>query len=188
MQRDFNIATVVFAFCSFVFFIIGCIGYASDKDVMENTAWVTIDDHGEKAWINLVGIYSKGAGGTGVQTYADFSCTADFCDTCASTGDAAFALIIVATVFSSFNIVLSGILSSSPSSTLQLVNLFVAFITAVFSLIGFAIFMGGCYVKIEDFTPLSTHYGPGAIITLLGLLMMWVAVFLQIGAVAFGVK
>jgi len=188
MQRDLNIATVVFAFCSFVFFIIGCIGYASDKDVIENTAWVTIDDQGTKAWFNLAGFRQKTALASGVEAYADIQCTNDFCDTCASTGDAAFALIIVATVFSSFTVVLSGILSSSPSSTLQLVNLFVAFITAVFSLIGFALFMGGCYPEIEDFVTENTHYGPGAIITLLGLLMMWVTVFLQIGAVVFGVK
>lgn len=188
MSRDLNIATVVFAFASFVFFIIGVIGYASDKDVMENTAWVTVDDHGEKRWLNLAGIYSKGAAGTSVVQYANFACTPDFCDTCASTGDASFGLLLVATVFASFTTVLSGILSSSPSSTLQLVNLVVAFITAVFSLIGFALFMGGCYVKYEDFTTLSTHYGPGAIITLLGLLMMWVTVGFQIGAVFLGPK
>lgn len=188
MQRDLNITTVVFAFCAFVFFIIGCIGYASDKDVIENTAWVTVDDQGVKVWLNLMGLRLKSSTGSGVQAYADFACNQEFCDICASTGDAAFALILVATVFSSFTVVLSGILSSSPSATLQLVNLFVTFITAVFSLIGFAIFMGSCYVKFEDETPFSTHYGPGAILTLLGLLMMWVTVFLQVGAVVFGAK
>lgn len=188
MQRDLNIATVVFAFISFVFFIIGCIGYSSDELVMKNTPWVTADDNGQEVYMNLQGIFFKNAGGKGTVFYANANCGLDFCDQCAEQGDAAFGLIIAATVFASFTTVLSGILSASPSSTLQLVNLFVAFVTAVFSLVGFGLFMGGCYVQFDNYSPLSLHYGAGAILTLIGLLMMWLTVFFQVGAVFFGVK
>mmetsp|Transcript_35584 Transcript_35584/g.70734 ORF Transcript_35584/g.70734 Transcript_35584/m.70734 type:complete len:189 (+) Transcript_35584:52-618(+) len=182
-----NIVSVVFSICAFAFFIIGCIGYASTERTLRNTAWVTSDDHGFQLWANLEGLYVEDNGSNFRAHYSD--CNNDTCDTCLMNGNAAFGLLLVATTFASFTIVLSGILISSPSAMVQLASTFTSFISGCFSLIGFALFMGTCYFKIEDeFPGKSIHYGPGSIITLLGLLMMWVTVFFQIGAVAMGGK
>lgn len=189
-QKVLNIASVVFSVCSFTFFIVGLIGYATDRDSTKNVAWLTVDDGetGTRVWANLAQFYYKSNGMSGVAIYANSDCGMSFCNECAKDGDAAFGLLIVATAFASFTLVLSGILSSAPNATFQAANVVLSFITGCFSLIGFGIFMGSCYTKIDNELEYNTHYGPGAILTLLGLLMAWVTVFFQIGAVAVGSK
>lgn len=197
-QKILNILTVVFAICSFVFFIIGCIGYASAERAMRNVAWITASqDFGSgfdfEFWCNLTGYYAQGGGFHQLIKFTDCVNSSDdeqsdFCSQCLSDGNASFGLLIAATTFAFFVIVLSGLVIGTPNSAVQLGALITSFVSGCFSLIGFGIFMGSCYWKIDNISEFNLHYGPGAILVLLGLLMMWVNVFFQVGAVALGGK
>ena len=192
-QSLLNILSVVFSICSFVFFLVGCIGYASGERTMKNVAWITINDNGLKVWADLAGLFMRDpSGGTGLYLFGNCADggnqNSDLCSTCLKDGNAAFALIIIATVFAMVNVVMSGILISAPNSMMQLGNMISAFMAGCFSLIGFGLFMGDCYIEFDHAFSQAVHYGPGAIIVLLGLLMMWVTFFFQVGAVAVGNK
>jgi hypothetical protein len=194
-QKVLNTVSVVFSACSFIFFIVGCIGYASDDRTIKNVAWIVSDDHGFQLWSALQAYTFKATAnddyvGTigftnkfGDCALNDDDSVNDLCTTCLKDGNAAFGLLIVATVFATMVVVTSGALISTINSALQGFSAFAAFVSGCFSLVGFGLYMGSCYYKIDDQTAESLHYGPGAIIVLLGLLMMWVTVLMQVGAV-----
>lgn len=190
-QKILNIVSVVFSVLSMIFFIVGCIGYASTETTMKNVAWITADDHGNRFWSDLAG-YRLETKTTMDETFIFGDCAlgnADnesLCTKCMRDGNAAFALLIVATTFATVVSVFSGILIATPNIMMQLMSLFSSFVSAAFSLVGFGLFMGNCYWKFENYFDFNLHYGPGAIIVLLGLLMMWLTVFFQMGAVVVG--
>jgi H+/Cl- antiporter ClcA len=188
-----NILTVVFSVCTFTFFIIGCIGYASAERTMRNVAWVVSDDHGFQMWVNLSGFYQEMAGLNQLVLFekcADGSVNKnnDTCTTCLRDGNAAFALLIIATVFATFTLILSGLQIGKPNAHMQIGSTITSFVASCFSLIGFGLFMGSCFVELDNQLDFSLHYGPGSIIVLLGLLMSWVTVFFQVGALILGNK
>jgi hypothetical protein len=190
-QQILNTVSAVFSFLVFVFFIVGCVGYASTELDTKNVAWFRSNNNGFRTWFGLQQYVVKDkdavTGYTAHGLYADeHQCGFDFCNACAVSGNAAFGLLVIATIFSTFTAALSGVNATASNFTTQLVNLFCAFVSGTTSLIGFALFMTDCMFKVSHETTDDLKYGPGSIITLLGLLMMWIVVLMQVGAVALG--
>lgn len=177
----------MFALCATVFFIIGCTGYTETKENLENVPWITFkeDSLDLKAYFGLKA-YRIDAFDSDTEAYSADSCTASFCDRCEHDGRSAIGLLVISTVFAAVTTVLSGALAASHNATSQLGNLFLSFVSAAFAIIGFGMFMGSCYMKIDEDSNFDLKWGAGSIITLLGLIMMFVVVVLQFGAVIVG--
>lgn len=185
-QQILNVVSTVFALCAFVFFIVGCIGYSGMDDNIKNTAWITVDDNGFKAWFGLLK-YRFSAGVT-KDTVALKDCNASFCNVCERNGESAFGLLVVSTIFAAVSTALGGVLSASPQAMIQITNLIVSFISASFAIIGFGLFMGECFKKIDDSGDFDLEWGPGSILTCLGLIMMWLVVVMQLLAMIMSPK
>jgi hypothetical protein len=90
---------------------------------------------------------------------------------------------------------LGGALVASANKSMQIANVIMSFFAALTSLIAIGLFMSDCYNAInndssdddtydDDGSSLSLKWGPGAILTIIGMLLMWIVVVLQIVAAA----
>jgi len=187
MSQALNGVSAVFALCATVFFVIGCAGYTETKEDLQNVPWITVDEDslGLKVYFGLQAFRFE-AGNSETQAYSGDGCLSAFCDRCEHDGRSAIGLLVISTVFAAVATVLSGALAASHNATTQLGNLFLSFVSAAFAIIGFGMFMGSCYMKIDEDSNFDLKWGAGSIITLLGLIMMFVVVVLQFGAVIVG--
>lgn len=184
-----NGTTAVLSLISAIFFVVGCVGYADQREAVENASWIHAEDSGVKIYFGLSTVfinndnidfkYSLDYGGT--------ACVQDFCGSCQEDGKATVGLVLAALVFAGFSIALSAILVVVPNSALQIGNLVGTFFSAGLSLIGVSVFMKDCMHKIDDdITTLDLKWGPGSILSILGMLLMWVAVIVQVVALLMG--
>lgn len=190
MSQALNAVSAVFALGATVFFIVGCSGYTTDDAQLKNVAWITADDDFAKLWIGLQKLRFEGqgvaSGASGNLVWAKDSCTEPFCDRCEQDGRSAIALLIISTVFAGIATALSGVLAASHNAGMQIGNLVLSMISAFFAIIGFGVFMGSCYQKIDQWSDFDLDFGPGSIMTLLALIMMFVVTVLQFVAVIVG--
>jgi hypothetical protein len=186
----FNIVTLVFSVICLALFIVGAIGFAEQRDVIRNVSWITSTETDNidifyglrKAYASINGVHVA-------QAYDDDSCTADYCDACEQDGLAAFGLLIIALFFSALNILLSTSLLFTFNASRQIANVFVSFAAACTSLIAIGFFMGDCYNLIDqdqDDNAGDLSWGPGSILTIIGMGLMWTIVVMQIVASAVG--
>jgi hypothetical protein len=196
MSAALNGTTVALSLISGIFFIIGCVGYADQRDAVENTAWITSSKDGIDVYFGLrrayVGVDFAGTTFNLNLQYGSVDCTDSWCDTCQSDGQGAVGLTILALIFTTITLSLSGALIASANKALQITNVLVSFFAATTSLIAIGLFMSQCYDAInksdnddyDDGSSLDLKWGPGSILTILGMLLMWVVVVLQIVAAA----
>lgn len=183
-QQILNAVSAVFSLCAFVFFIIGCIGYSVKDQAIKDVSWINVDENGLKLWMGLQKFHYSSSGFSATESYKD--CNQSFCDECEEDGKSAFGLIIISTIFAAVCTGLGGALAASPTSPLQIANLALSFISAAFAIIGFGVFMGNCYKKVDDYGDFDLEWGSGSIIVCLGLIMMWVVVVMQLVAMIMG--
>lgn len=186
-QQVLNAASAGLSLCALIFFLVGCIGFSVAYGTIENVAWIKGEEDGTDVYFGLAKFYftSSGFG----DTVAYNNCLFDFCDTCRDNGRAAFGLLILAIIFGAVSTGLAGALAMGSAGSLQIANTGISFISATFAIIGFGLFMGSCYKKIDDsdnVPTLSLEWGPGSIIVCTGLIMMWLVVVLQVGAMIVG--
>lgn len=199
MSTGLNGASIALSLVSAVFFLVGCIGYSDQSQTIENVAWITSSKNDIDLYFGLQAAKISidfGAYGTYADTLkysSNTDCNGDFCDKCARDGQGALGLTIIALVFSIVVVGLSGALIASANKGMQIANTLISLISAAFSLIAVGLFMGECYNAInnedddddgydDDGVSISLKWGPGAILTILGMLMMWIVVVLQIAA------
>jgi hypothetical protein len=120
------------------------------------------------------------------QAYDSDSCTADYCDACEQDGLAAFGLLIIALFFSAFVVLLSTSLLFTFNASRQIANVFVSFAAGCTSLIAIGFFMGDCLNLIDDASTGDLSWGPGSILTIIAMGLMWAIVMMQIVASAVG--
>jgi hypothetical protein len=187
VQNVLNYISAGFSLCSFIFFLIGCISYAVESDTVKNIPWVTIDGDDMKLWFGLYRLVYHTSGVAGPQNYDQ--CDFPFCDTCADAGQSTAGLLVIATIFAGLSTLLSATLGMTPNTETQKGNFFSSFISALFSIIGFGLFMGPCFKRIGEYADsidVDTEWGASSVLVCLGLLMMWVVVILQILALIVG--
>jgi hypothetical protein len=203
MSAALNGTTIALSLISGLFFIIGCVGYADQRDAVQNTAWITSSKDGLDVYFGLRRAYVSfdffGSTYDGnVQYGSSTDCMDDWCDKCQSDGQGALGLTIIALIFTTVTMALGGALVASANKSMQIANVIMAFFAALTSLIAIGLFMSDCYNAInndssdddtydddtDDGSSLSLKWGPGAILTIVGMLLMWIVVVLQIVAAA----
>ena len=162
--------------------------------------WATTDINGIDYYIGL-GIVFLEFGGAKLEVRYS-SCDQDFCDICNEEGKGAFALLIIAIGFAVITTSLCAALLVTPSNSgMQTANIFMSLLSGIASLIGFSVFMGHCYKRLFDFfnedddSPYyygdddnsgKLKWGPGSILSIIGMLLMWIVTILQIVAAVVG--
>lgn len=191
MSAGLNGASIALCVISLIFFLVGCIAYSDDGDVIKNTAWFTSSDSGSDTYFGLKKVYFTFGSFDASVSYGSDSCPDNTCDKCDQDGKGALGLNILAIIFTTITVALSGALLASANKGMQIANIFMSFIAAVCSLISIGLFMGDCYNAINnddddyyDDSGLDLKWGSGSILTLIGMLMMWIVVVLQIAATA----
>jgi hypothetical protein len=195
MSQALNGVSAGLAALATIFYIVGCVGYSSDHDGIKNTNWINYamgdDDYvTPKVYVGLKKVL--------ITVNSDYNfmikyseCANDddsngLCSTCNDNGKATIGLLIISTILAFIVTCLSGATAASPNAPLTYVNLVCSFISGLFGVIGFGLFMHSCYNKLDDATTDTLHYGPGAIMTLIAFLAMWVVIVLQIAVAALG--
>jgi hypothetical protein len=206
MSQALNGASAGLGLISFIFFTVGCFGYSSYREGIIQNNWINykieFDDDITSQWtpkvyvglqkslIDITSGYSKlfpfNSCADSGDDYYDDGDRDDMCNVCYRNGRSTFGLIVVSTVLAFIVTCLSGATAASPNAPLTYVNLVCSFISGLFGVIGFGLFMHSCYNKLDDATTDTLHYGPGAIMTLIAFLAMWVVIVLQIAVAALG--
>lgn len=205
-----NGASLALATISSIFFIIGCVGYANQRDAVQNTAWFTASQDSVDYYFGLryayIHVDISGFTFDGKIDYSDDACGGDACDKCTRDGKAAFGLTVISTIFAVIVGAMSAAGIAAPNKMISIANVFLSFVAAVFSLIAIGLFMGECYNAIKDDSSgdddddayyydddstddsgsLPLKWGPGGILTIIGMLMMWIVLIFQIAAAAVG--
>jgi hypothetical protein len=205
MSQALNGASAGLGLISFIFFTVGCFGYSSYREGIIQNNWINYksgfdDDYApnwnikvyvglQKVLVDLTTGYSQllpfnSCGNDDDDTYDDDD--NNLCSVCYRNGRSTFGLLIISTVLAFIVTCLSGATAASPNAPLTYVNLVCSFISGLFGVIGFGLFMHSCYNKLDDATTDTLHYGPGAIMTLIAFLAMWVVIVLQIAVAALG--
>lgn len=151
MSVALNSFSAVLSATSFTFYLIGVIGYSLQREVIENVSWFTVDENGVNIYVGLRKTIFETNVGIQEIVYSRSSCNGDFCDACEREGDNAFALLVVATVFSFVAMALSITAAAAPSKEVSGANLACSFVALTFGVIGWSLFVQKCfYDEIDD--------------------------------------
>jgi hypothetical protein len=204
-SKGLNGASVALGVISTLFFVVGAIGYSSNTDAIENVAWITSSQDGVDIYYGLSKAYATlDFNGETLDIsfkYNSDSCSDDWCDKCQRDGQAAVSLNILAIIFTVVVVGLSCTLLASPNRGMQTGSAIFSFLASLFSLIAVAVFMGECHKAIDDANSSdddayaaygSTNddggigdlkWGPGAVLALVGMLLMWIVTIFQVAAI-----
>ena len=199
MSAVLNGISAAIAGLAVLFFIVGAAGYSNDSDVIEDVAWITISKNGFDVYYGLQKYLFKYNGYEPSLSYDSDTCTLDSCDHCYKDGMASIALIIIALFFTTTVTCISGVLVTSANSSgvlMQATNLGLALFAAIMGAIALGLFMGDCYNKVYDEVNTDDDYvgsvnlkwGPGSILTLIGVILMFIVAALQVSVIAMGGK
>jgi hypothetical protein len=188
--RVINGVSLFLALVSTVFFIFGCMSYSFNSKSMQDTAWFQSTKDTTNGYFTLRGIYFTvdGSRATFLVKYNNMQvCLTDACVTCSRDGETCFSVLVAAVCVAFAVAVFSALCIPIFNKGLQLINIFLAFASAALSLISVGFFMAICYPEMRDQTVLNqVGWGPGAIVVVTGMLVMWAVMFLQVAAVAAG--
>lgn len=167
------VSCVLSAF-SVICFIIGCIGFSTDSDPLKSVAWAVYDT--DKVYYGLQAVEFNGE----IIEYAD--CNSSVCDDCASDGTTAFGLLIIAVILSLATAAIHGSMISVPNTAMKIPVIVSSLLSFATSIVGVGIFMGGCYVSLEDDTDDGSKlaWGPGSILSIIGMLLMFIVTCLTL--------
>lgn len=187
-SQGLNAVSIALSVTAWAFFVVGVVGFARDRDVIENTAWVIFDDAGVEGYFGLRNFLFKDGPEEQENTYFSDSCTADYCSVCKKAGRGTFGLTIIAIILATITVALSVTSLVKFNRGLQIANVFMSFLSAGSSLIGVGLFMSWCWESLKDEFDqnFDLDWGNGSIVSILGMLMMWVVVVFQIAAAVVG--
>lgn len=162
-----------------LFFLIGCIGFSNDRDVVEDVSWIMIDTGPTTIYYGLREVTSSSGGGG---SYSDCKNNSDTCKQCNDDGKGAFALIFIATLLTAATAGFCGFLSQASETNMMMgtITIVLAILAVGASLISLAIFMGGCYNEIDNDTNEDLEWGPGSVLSIIGLLIMAAVTIIQV--------
>ena len=159
-----------------VFFMIGSIAYAGQSKVIENTAWMTVDQQGVQVFLGLRKLYAKANGQSLAIELDDSQCASSICETCSRDGKGAFGLMVGATVFALITLCLCGSLISEgnrESKGLCGGSVFMSLLSMVCGAVALGLFMGDCYKAIDDNADgVDVEWGPGSVLTIIGVILL----------------
>jgi hypothetical protein len=201
----------VFSVAALAFYIVAGVGYYyRGRIFIEGCPWIYYlhkynGDSEVKAYYGLKGFYIDndpdyyGFNGfydynTKVSTDDDFYAygTNDDDGTlhkCSSSGKSAFALTVVACIFSFIAMITNGIGGVSEAKVVKAVSAVLSIIACLFGMIAVGVFMTTCYNEIKDGFGDSNdlHYGNGSILVITALICNFFAFVLAIVNIFVGV-
>jgi hypothetical protein len=181
-----NVITLVVGVICLTFFVVGAIGFANTEHTVHNVSWIFTkgDAANGKTYLGLRKFYVDGDNESFSSGFK--ACDGRFCNACYQDGLAAFGLLIIALFFTTFVIGLSAALLAKFNVGLQIANVFASFAAGCSALVAVGLFMGDCYDHIDSAVSTDLHWGPGSILTIIGMGLMWAAVVMQLIASAIG--
>jgi hypothetical protein len=170
--------------------IASSVNYSNDRGLMETSSWIMSNDEPVDLYFCLRGILGVvDSSGADVRfLYSDPVCQVNYCEVCRRSGETAFASTIIAAGLSVVVLVLSAANLANYSRLRQFLGVFLSCAAAVVSVASIAVFMGNCWTAIvrED-SQLQITWGLGAILTTMGMILMWAVLLFQMAAAITGV-
>lgn len=192
----------LFSVAAFVFYVIAASGYSKDYKVLKGCQWFyydgsvqqTDDFYGDivydyKYYFGLKGaLFSVSKYDVRQFYYYGSSGDDNINDKCDSPGKSAFALTVVACIFSFITIITNGAGGVSEETVVKAVSAVLSIIASLFGMIAVGVFMTSCYNKFDDLFDDSDnfHYGNGSILALTALICNFFAFILAIVNIAAG--
>lgn len=181
MSPTLNYVSSTLSMIAMVFYVIGSIGYASNKDTIKNVAWITSEQSGVSAYYALKNIYIEGQGFEIKQSFSDCSDNnGNACDKCEEDGKGAFALCIIGAIVSLCTMCVCSSLARSVSFSMQIVSIALAAGACAAGVIALSLFMGDCYNELDDQVPIDLEWGPGAALVIIAMFLMAGAGIIQV--------
>jgi hypothetical protein len=202
-----NVTTVILTTASLVCFTIGCFSsFSADGTMMKLFLWIgtreVADNYSSQTYFSLKALRVESPETFNRQIgFGDSACTASYCDVCSSTGSTAYLMDIVAATVCVMVAVMSAISVTFYNKNRQITIAMMAFGVAAISsasTILYLIFCGGAInvaaKRLNEhnggshgsYTTQYPKWGSGAIITICGASLMWVAAILQASAACVG--
>jgi uncharacterized membrane protein YidH (DUF202 family) len=160
-----------------VFFLVGAVAYSGEAASVRNGAWITASDF-------YCGLRCVTRSHTTVTTEYS-NCSGSICKSCEKAGAGAFGLTVAAIIFSAITAVLSAASTARSTKGLQVTTVLTAIVSVTLSLIAVGRFMGSCWNALDNIIN-DLKWGPGSVLTLIGMILMGVVVLLQIMASVVG--
>jgi amino acid transporter len=176
-SRGLNGLSTALSGLAVVFFLVGVVAYSDEAASVRNVAWITVSDYyfGLRCFV--------GSHTTATTEYA--RCSGSICNSCEKAGTGAFGLTMAAIVFSALTTVLSAASAARSTKGLQVTTVMTAIVSVTLSLIAVGWFMGSCWNALDNIVN-DVKWGPGSVLTLIGVILMGVVVLLQIMATVVG--
>ncbi len=173
MSPTLNYVSSTLSMIAMVFYVFGSIGYTSDKDVIQNVAWITAEESGVNVYYALKKAYITGQGTDVVQSYSDCSNNnGNVCDKCEEDGKGSFVLCIIGAVVALCTMSVCGSLSRTVSFPMQLLSIAFAGAACAAGVIALGMFMGDCYDKLDDQSNVDLMWGPGSTLVIIAMFLM----------------
>lgn len=185
MSVALNATSAILSLTSFTFYFIGVIGYTVREETVKNVNWFHVfERNGVHVYAGLRALYYSDPSQSTMQLIYGNSCAQPFCDRCEKYGDRAFALLVVALIFSFISLLLSVSGTFAPSTSISGANIGTSLTSVIFAVIGFGLFTHNCFPQLENAVNKDWDYGPGAIFTLIAFLLTFIVAVLQVVATA----
>jgi hypothetical protein len=175
-----NAISAGLAVVSFTFYLIGIIGYTPEKGSLVDVHWISINQGNSHIYFGLQNYYVDVSGSHNLVDYGSDECTQDFCDNCEWDGRVVGGLLIIALFFTVISFGLSAASVQAVSKPIGISNIVMSFIAFAVSLVGIIAFMGECYSDINGVYSPKAQWGPGAILSIIGMVLMGIVFLLQI--------
>jgi hypothetical protein len=180
MALAHNLTSLFCTIGAWVFFIIGCIGNSSDENNIKNAPWIRSQGENFNVWVGTQAfIYDNGV--TEVLTkFRDCETTNGFCTPCKDNGRITFALMVIAVCFAMISIIFSAVSCGGEHSAVQHATVATTGSSLVVAIVGWCVFMRRCYHAVDDLVTQDMYYGAGSALSLLGFLLMGIAVIVNV--------
>lgn len=183
MALAHNLTSLVCSILAWIFFVIGCIGNSTGSDNVQNAPWIIVnpDAGGNHIFFGTQAFYQKNTNlyAEDLTKYKNCENGPEFCTPCLDNGRITFALLVIAVIFAALAIIFSAVLLGAEVPSVQYTNLALTGASTVMAVVGWSVFMRRCYHHIDE--SLNTlEYGAGASLTLLGFLLMGIAVIVNV--------
>lgn len=182
MALAHNLTSLFCCLGAWIFFVIGCIGNSSDVENVKHAPWIRSQGKDFDLWVGTQAFVYDDNSGSGEQITKFRSCESniDFCTNCKDAGRVTFALLVIAVIFSMVAIILSAINLGGEHFSVQYATVASTGSSFVMALVGWCVFMRRCYHAIDDDVSRDMYYGAGGALTLLGYLLMGIAVIVNV--------
>ena len=176
--QQLHIASLIGSSIACVFFLIGIIGFSSEKQSVTNVSWghaVSVSGmNEEKMWLGLQkGYDNTNSVMTEIHYHDHNQCTSDWCHNCDVHGQNCFALLVIALIFAFITCLQSTSLVQAFNAHTQIHNIIAPFVSLVFSVVGWSLFINKCFDPVNKHSTLAFKYA---------FLLMYLVTVLQICA------